>query len=85
VDARDDVWTRALYGSFVRAMQGRPPVQMNFTAIRQPWLREAAKEVAWPRITVEGITPGVAWHMVQGGDPLRRVGERGPAARPPAT
>jgi integrase len=62
---RDDVWTRALYGSFVHKMHGRPPVQMDFTAIRQPWLREAAKEIAWQRITVEGITPGVAWGMVQ--------------------
>lgn len=33
---RDDVWTRALYGPFVHTMQGRPPVQMDFTAIRQP-------------------------------------------------
>jgi integrase len=81
---RDDVWTRALYGSFAHKMQGRPPVQMDFTAIRQPWLREAAKEVAWQRITVEGITPGVAWNMVQeairfadwaGADRLRTPGD----------
>ena len=81
---RDDVWTRALYGSFVHTMQARPPVQMDFMAIRQPWLREAAKEIAWQRITVEGITPGVAWHMVQevirlgewaGADRLRAPGD----------
>ncbi len=57
---------------------------MDFMAIRQPWLREAAKEIAWQRITVEGITPGVAWRMVQeviglgewaGADRLRAPGD----------
>lgn len=61
----DDVWPRTLYDCFAHEMQSRPPTQMDFGAIRLPWLREAAKEIAWQRMGVEGITPGVAWDMVR--------------------
>lgn len=61
----DDVWPRALYECFAKPMQGRPPVRMDFTAIRLAWLREAAKEVAWQRMGVEGIAPQTAWDMVR--------------------
>lgn len=59
-----DVWPRRLYEPFVKSMQGRPPRQMDFTAIRAPWLREAAKEIAWHRMGVEGLSPTSAWAMV---------------------
>jgi integrase len=62
---RDDVWPRGLYESFAKPMQGRPPTRMDFTRIRLAWLREAAKEVAWQRMGVEGISPTTAWDMVQ--------------------
>ncbi len=62
---RDDVWPRKLYACFAHEMQGRPPTEMDFRAIRLPWLRQAAKEIAWQRMGVEGITPGVAWDMVR--------------------
>lgn len=61
----DDVWPRALYVCFAKPMQGRPPVSMDFTPIRLLWLRDAAKEVAWQRMGVEGIAPGTAWDMVR--------------------
>lgn len=61
----DDVWDRRLYGHLVDPMQSRPPVRMDFTVIRQDWLRESAKEVAWHRMGVEGITPSVAWEMAR--------------------
>lgn len=59
-----DVWPRRLYEPFVKSMQGRPPSQMDFTLISAPWLREAAKEIAWHRMGVEGISPTSAWAMV---------------------
>ncbi|MCA1699590.1 MAG: site-specific integrase [Actinobacteria bacterium] len=61
----DDVWPRELYACFARPMQGRPPVSMDFTPLRLPWLRDAAKEVAWQRMGVEGIAPSTAWDMVR--------------------
>jgi integrase len=61
----DDIWPRRLYACFAHAMQCRPPTEMDFSPIRLPWLREAAKEIAWQRMGVEGITPGVAWDMVR--------------------
>lgn len=61
----DDVWDRRLYGHFADPMQSRPPVRMDFTVIRQDWLRESVKEVAWHRMGVEGITPTVAWDMAR--------------------
>ena len=62
---RDDVWPRGLYACFAKPMQGRPPMRMDFTRLRLAWLREAAKEVAWQRMGVEGISPTTAWDMVQ--------------------
>lgn len=60
----DDVWPRSLYECFAKPMQGRPPGRMDFTAIELPWLRAAAKEIAWQRMGVEGIAPQTAWDMV---------------------
>jgi len=61
----DDVWPRRLYACFAHEMQGRPPTQMDFRAIGVPWLRQTAKEIAWQRMGVEGISPGVVWGMVR--------------------
>jgi integrase len=61
----DDVWPRRLYACFAHEMQSRPPTRMDFRAIRLPWLRQAAKEIAWQRMGVEGISPGVAWGMIR--------------------
>ena len=62
---RDDVWPRSVYECFAKPMQGRPPRQMDFTAIELPWLRAAAKEIAWQRMGVEGIAPQTAFDMVR--------------------
>jgi len=61
----DDVWPRAVYACFAKPMQGRPPGTMDFTTIRLPWLREAAKDIAWQRMGLEGIAPQTAWDMVR--------------------
>lgn len=61
----DDVWPQALYECFVKPMQGRPPGTMDFTTMRVAWLREAAKDVAWQRMGLEGIAPQTAWDMVR--------------------
>jgi hypothetical protein len=61
----DDVWPRRLYACFAHEMQGRPTTQMDFRAIEVPWLRQTAKEIAWQRMGVEGISPGVVWGMVR--------------------
>jgi hypothetical protein len=62
---RDDVWPRSLYQCFAKPMQGRPPGRMDFTPIEMPWLRAAAREIAWQRMGVEGIAPQTAWDMVR--------------------
>jgi len=65
VSRHDDVWPRSLYECFAKPMQQRPPATMDFTRIAAPWLRAAAKEIAWHRMGVEGISPTSAWDMVK--------------------
>jgi len=77
----DDVWPQALYECFVKPMQGRPPGTMDFTTIQLPWLREAAKDVAWQRMGLEGIAPQTAWDMVR--DVMRFEGWAGARLRDP--
>jgi hypothetical protein len=62
---RDEVWPRELYAPFDRGLRSKLPAAMDFTCVHAGWLRELAQRVCWTRLSVEAVSPGVAWTMVR--------------------
>ena len=62
---RDEVWPRELYAPFDRGLRSKLPAAMDFTCVHAAWLRELAQRVCWTRLSVEAVSPGVAWTMVR--------------------
>jgi hypothetical protein len=62
---RDEVWPRELYAPFDRGLRSKLPAAMDFTCVRAGWLRELVQHVCWTRLSVEAVSPSVAWKMVR--------------------
>ena len=62
-DRHADVWMREVYEQF-GASHRTIPVQMDFTVIERPWLREIVKEVTWVRMARQGVGPTSAYRTL---------------------